>query len=507
VPRQAGATEITKRRREDVSHWRNPDGTRTAEFRANQHYPDGTGAYQTIDLNFRQVSATEWVAERSRHRVRAYRESGVNWLEITHRASGKGIRYQVPLSATVQDDHVQFTGFGLTWRYYLTKTGVKLESSQVASSLGPKSYDFTVQLVGGATLAETANAAGGLDGDSFLIPRAKAHCADGATRDLSAWSRVGSTATFSMDDTEFPPEAYPYTVDPPTTFNITASGNDGMVYKTGAGYPPPGSVLRLFTNNVETPEKSDLGAGNYQIVNGVYKWDTSSLSDAATVTGATFRVQTTTTGLANSRSFRGEWYVFDGTDADYVEDAGTDAIADTLISTIGTNQQVDFTLSNAATGVAKNSNTGLRVGISGTTTPTGQNYVTIAGFDHATLTEPQLLVDYTEPPTEALRPTAVSGLTNLSGSHTDIDEDPDGTITDAGLVGSDPSGGQTTHQEESTTKEDYHETKKPLGSGCSTTRRRTRGGPGYGDRICRGRERLRGKVLRGHAARHISVRR
>jgi hypothetical protein len=30
---------------------------------------------------------------------------------------------------------------------------------------------------------------------------------------------------------------------------------------------------------------------------------------------------------------------------------------------------------------------------------------------------------------ETLRPTGVS-LTNLSGSHTDIDQDPDGTITD-----------------------------------------------------------------------------
>jgi hypothetical protein len=44
------------------------------------------------------------------------------------------------------------------------------------------------------------------------------------------------------------------------------------------------------------------------------------------------------------------------------------------------------------------------------------------------------------PTGETLRPTGVSGLSNLTGSHTDIDEDPDGTITDAGLIGSDPSG-------------------------------------------------------------------
>jgi hypothetical protein len=129
--------------------------------------------------------------ERARHRVRAYRESGINWLEITHRPSGKGIRYRVPLSASVQNNYVEFAGFGLTWRYYVTRRGLKLESSEVASSLGPKSYDFQVQLVGGATLAEVANALGGLDGDNFIIPRAVALCADRVQRPLSPWSLLG----------------------------------------------------------------------------------------------------------------------------------------------------------------------------------------------------------------------------------------------------------------------------------------------------------------------------
>jgi hypothetical protein len=44
------------------------------------------------------------------------------------------------------------------------------------------------------------------------------------------------------------------------------------------------------------------------------------------------------------------------------------------------------------------------------------------------------------PTAETLRPTGVSGLSNLTGAHTDIDQDPDGAITDAGLVGTDPSG-------------------------------------------------------------------
>jgi hypothetical protein len=40
---------------------------------------------------------------------------------------------------------------------------------------------------------------------------------------------------------------------------------------------------------------------------------------------------------------------------------------------------------------------------------------------------------------ETMRPTALSGLTNLTGAYTDIDQDPDSTITDPGLLGPDPS--------------------------------------------------------------------
>jgi hypothetical protein len=102
MPRHPNATELLSGRTHDAKVWRNPDGSRTAEISADLHYPDQNGAFRVVDLTFRQVSTTEWVAERSRFRVRAYREAGVNWLEVTHRSSGKGIRYQVPLSATVQ---------------------------------------------------------------------------------------------------------------------------------------------------------------------------------------------------------------------------------------------------------------------------------------------------------------------------------------------------------------------------------------------------------------------
>ena len=41
---------------------------------------------------------------------------------------------------------------------------------------------------------------------------------------------------------------------------------------------------------------------------------------------------------------------------------------------------------------------------------------------------------------ETLRPTSITNLTNLTGAYTDVDQDPDSTITDPGLLGSDPAG-------------------------------------------------------------------
>jgi hypothetical protein len=65
MPTQPGATEVVNRRGEDVRHWRNLDGTRTALVAYDLCYPNQGGNYQPVDLNFVQVSTTEWVADRT----------------------------------------------------------------------------------------------------------------------------------------------------------------------------------------------------------------------------------------------------------------------------------------------------------------------------------------------------------------------------------------------------------------------------------------------------------
>ena len=85
-----------------------------------------------------------------------------------------------------------------------------------------------------------------------------------------------------------------------------------------------------------------------------------------------------------------------------------------------------------------------------TVTDTGGTTATLTvGFRSGTgttLLGPDTVITFTGIGAETLRPTSIVGTpTNLTGAVTDIDQDPDGTITDAGLVGTDPSGSPTTH--------------------------------------------------------------
>ena len=413
MPKQVGSTELVSMRSEDATHWHNPDGSRTAEFAYDQNYQDAFGDYQPVNLNFVQVSTTEWVAERSRYGVRAYREAGVNWLEITHRASGKGIRYQIPLSATVQTNYVEFTGFGLTWRYYLTKRGIKLESSPVASSLGPKSYSFQVQLVGGATLAQVANAVGGLDGENFLMPRAQAHCADGVVRTLDPWSRSGGTVTFTMDDSAFPPEAYPYTVDPSTTVSIGAGTDDIHSSVEGPGWPPSATQFYDTTNSYLFIGKVFSG-GSYFTNNTFLRFDTSPLPDNAAILSAVLRAYVTITNDDDNQSLCGDFFDWSGSNvaADHSFADLSGAITPVDITALTNNALNDFTLLDPDTNISKTGDTKLRFGVTGGE-PANWNRVLFATLEHATNPAAQLIVDYTVP-TEAMRtrrlPTGTLGM-------------------------------------------------------------------------------------------------
>jgi hypothetical protein len=184
---------------------------------------------------------------------------------------------------------------------------------------------------------------------------------------------------------------------PQTTFNVAASGDDGIVQRVGASYPPTGAYTVSTTGgDFEGLALKSLVAGpEYRVLVGLVRWDTSSLPADATVTAASFRWWQVAKASADTRSLAAEWYAGSNwpiDEADWTSTVGTDAHAGTLINDFITNADNDIVLTNLSN-VSKTGYTGLRLHVTGAT-PSGENYLAYSPFD-GTFTEPRLIVDYT----------------------------------------------------------------------------------------------------------------
>ena len=180
------------------------------------------------------------------------------------------------------------------------------------------------------------------------------------------------------------------------TFSVTAGGDDGDVSVSGpqsGGYPPSGSAAANTTGTLLTAGRR-LAFGNYQVLTGLLRFDTSSLPDGATVTGVKLRGYLTSVADADDRTLIGEWYSAWPIDAaDWTLTSGTNALAGTDITSLSKNSTVELTLANPGN-ISLTGYTGLRLGISGSQ-PGGDNHVQFATLEHPSRPEPQLLVTYT----------------------------------------------------------------------------------------------------------------
>lgn len=224
--------EIVSLRSRDAKTFQNPDGTRTALFGHLLHYEAAPGDWRDVDLSFRP-EGEDWVADRNAVIVRV----GANAITATDRGSGKGVRFPLPAAPTVSGRTASFAGPGFTWTYATTKAGLKL-SATVPRRLGRRTYTFGYQTTGGAApLAEDQT--GGLVSDAFRIPRAVVYGADGEAYELGAWRiPAPGQAAFDFDDTDLPAAAFPYELDPTTTFSVAAGADDGFVRRSGDTYRP-----------------------------------------------------------------------------------------------------------------------------------------------------------------------------------------------------------------------------------------------------------------------------
>jgi hypothetical protein len=381
------------------------------------HYEASPGTWEDIDLNLDQ-QGQGYVMDEHELEVTVLGAS----VEITSRDSGKGIRWLTPSVPNVAGRSAVFEDVGLTWRYTTRKTGLKLEA-EVISAVGPRTYDFAYQMLGGAT-DFLEDPRGDLLSDGFIVPRALALGADGETYQAGEWRLVSDERiAFEFDDSSLPEEAFPYVLDPTTVFDLGGpdaqtfsggeSGDDGTVQAGGSAYPPLVAWADDPAQSFMIVRRDREGDGAYRVSNGLMRWDTSTLPDYSRIISAELQVSPATPqgyegGLMpgcpvenqDRRYLTADWYSAWPIDsADYSAVAQTGALAGVSLDTfLDIDQDVVRVPLDNTDGVSTIGYTGLRLHINGEQ-PTGTNSVCFTAFDNTDLPEPRLAVMFLpEPP-------------------------------------------------------------------------------------------------------------
>jgi hypothetical protein len=183
------------------------------------------------------------------------------------------------------------------------------------------------------------------------------------------------------------------------TFTLSASGDDGDVgaeAPASGGYPPAAAAEASSDGTAFTVGRRNA-FGWYGIFNGLVRFDTSSLPDNATVTGATLKLFVNLKVDGDNRNLVGEWYPGSNwpIDAsDYTATASATALAGADITAISTNAVNSFGLQNLKS-LSLTGYTGLRLHVDGGA-PAADNLVQLASFESPS-PKPQLVVTYTVP--------------------------------------------------------------------------------------------------------------
>lgn len=182
---------------------------------------------------------------------------------------------------------------------------------------------------------------------------------------------------------------------PTMTFNVAASGDDGVVDGSNATYPPA-TAGTVSDTGISVTVSRDFVSPNYRTRNGLIRWDTTTLPAGATITAATVRFTPSAKADANGRSLVAEWYSgsnwpIDTTD--YAATAPGTPAASILLSSVVLNALTDLVFTDLS-GINPTGYTGVRLHISGDE-PTGMNRVSLPTWDHTVAPEPQLIITYT----------------------------------------------------------------------------------------------------------------
>lgn len=408
----ANAMEVVGKRSLKAKHFRRADGTFTAVIgRGALHYHAPDGSLQDLDLSFHASGSDQVVDRTDTMRVRIPGRG--NQIEITDPA-GNGVRWLTPQHPAVSGTQARYSdGQGVQWTYATTLNGVK-QTAPIAAKRGARSYTFAYQLVG--TQSDfTIDAQGNAVAGALTVPRAIIHRADRIDEPAGPWRQAaGGQLQFAYDDSTLPATAFPYVIDPTTTFAVAASADDGVVKGFGYTYPPPCTSANT-TQDIFYVRRSRGRYFTRTIAYGLIRWDTSSLTGGATVTSASFGANIVDRTSPYGRNWQGDWYNWSPSVscAAYVGAApAPNAFSVPITSlSIGSNT---VALSNVGN-INTSGTTYLRLAVSGGT-PTGDNYVRMRSFDRVSLPNtPKLRVNYTlaGAPTPTVTPAATPTSTPI----------------------------------------------------------------------------------------------
>ena len=386
------ATEIVAKRDPNAKYFLLSNNQIIGVFGHGIHYEASPGVWEETDWTF-VPRGFDYVMDRTFFQVRVT-AAGV---EVRERSTGRGVRWTTPARAKVNGSKARFDKNGLTWEYRVSLAGLKL-LAQANTARGPQTYGSDYELLGGAS-DFTIDPEGNALGDGFTVPRSHIVGADGLVYLAGPWRLDEDLGlAFDFDDSELPAEAFPYSIDPTTDFDIATSVHDAIVQNREANsnaWPPTTFFQANSAAGNITPERSDV-ASFHSIQVGLMRWDTSSLADNAVVSGVDLELRINTTTDADNRSLTFDWYDFvTAGSEDMSTTALTDAHAGTDITGIATAQIVTFAMI-AVSNVNLTGFTGLRAHISGGDPP-GANQVDWRAIDNATGDEPRLKVTFTVP--------------------------------------------------------------------------------------------------------------
>jgi hypothetical protein len=220
---RSDSRELPSQRTERTERFRLPGRGRFAEVATGRrlHYRDGDGLWKSSDASFALVG-TERVADRLPFSVRATDRG----LAVGARDGSSGVVFLTRGLPAVEGKSITTSfGAGVSWRWTLSSTELKLVSAPIAASGGKATYRFPYQPFGGFG-PFTVDAAGALRSGSFLFGRPVLLGAGGETYDgLASWETRSGELVLHVDDASLPAGAYPYRIDPPLTRAAAQAAN------------------------------------------------------------------------------------------------------------------------------------------------------------------------------------------------------------------------------------------------------------------------------------------